>query len=640
MKKSILLLLVTYLSLCLSAQNNPLLLGVASYNGLNHSGSIIQYHQGDNTLVGQYNFPSSTSQNGPNASLSQGGNGKLYGLNITGGPFFNGSIYEYDYYNDTTITLSLFDTAVGIRPSGSLLMANNGLFYGLITNASGVTHIFSYQIGGTNVTQLASLPTNPNGGGTQLIQCHDGNLYGIASASYLISGSTYDTGSIFKYNIGSSTYSELYHFNHGSPSVIVEAGADTIYGMSTGDGIYGGGTIFRYVISTASYTDIYDFSGNLIAGNVFIHARDGNLYGVSSGFSHLIKYDLRNNTLADLHTFSSMPDGLSPCGIYQSNDSLIYGLTYSGGVNNLGTIFEYNINTSSYNKKVDLSTATGSYPGMSLISYTAGPPISTSPVDVRICLPDTAYFIASANGRNISTQWQVSADGGTTFSSIAGATDTIYSFVPSTSQNRYKYRAIFIGGAGADTSTAATLITDSITAYFTLQPSNTAHLWYATDLCVGSDLTYIWNWGDSTQYGSGDTPSHTYDTAGYYQICVHISDTIGCTANYCDSSLYLYKDQSSQMVQLSVILQSPNGINTITTDPQHISYYAAAIHFTETILKPSDIALYDLSGRVVIHQNSFTGNAWNINTDIASGVYIVHIQNDNYSGSKKIVITH
>ena len=54
-------------------------------------------------------------------------------------------------------------------------------------------------------------------------------------------------------------------------------------------------------------------------------------------------------------------------------------------------------------------------------------------------------------------QWQVSTDGGKTFSDIPGATIATLSFTTTTAQNGNEYRAVFINTVGTDTTSAATL---------------------------------------------------------------------------------------------------------------------------------------------------------------------------------------
>ncbi len=176
-------------------------------------------------------------------------------------------------------------------------------------------------------------------------------------------------------------------------------------------------------------------------------------------------------------------------------------------------------------------------------------------------------------------------------------------------------------------------------AHFTLQPSNTPHLWYALNQCSGTSLTYSWDWGDNSPVSTGDTPSHTYDSAGYYTICVTVANSQGCSDSYCDTSIYLFKDQSNQLVYVNVLQSLPLGISTMNADNMpDINYYAGAIHFSKAINIPTDMTLYDMSGRQIMSKNKFTGASITIDKNISQGVYLITLQNDDYTLSRKLAI--
>ena len=55
-------------------------------------------------------------------------------------------------------------------------------------------------------------------------------------------------------------------------------------------------------------------------------------------------------------------------------------------------------------------------------------------------------------------QWQVSTDGGLTWSNISGATSTTFTLsTTTTSENGYEYRAVFTNSLGSATTTVALL---------------------------------------------------------------------------------------------------------------------------------------------------------------------------------------
>ena len=90
----------------------------------------------------------------------------------------------------------------------------------------------------------------------------------------------------------------------------------------------------------------------------------------------------------------------------------------------------------------------------------APPTITSQPVSVTVAAGSTASFSATASGSPTPTvQWQFSADGGTSWSNISGATSTTYSFTTTIppSENGYEYEAVFTNSSGSATTNAATV---------------------------------------------------------------------------------------------------------------------------------------------------------------------------------------
>jgi hypothetical protein len=92
---------------------------------------------------------------------------------------------------------------------------------------------------------------------------------------------------------------------------------------------------------------------------------------------------------------------------------------------------------------------------------TTAPPIATQPASTAVTVGQTATFTVAAGApANCTTtlQWQVSTDGGTTYSNNGGATGatlTVSATTPAESGNRY--RVVATDAAGSTTSTAAIL---------------------------------------------------------------------------------------------------------------------------------------------------------------------------------------
>ena len=109
---------------------------------------------------------------------------------------------------------------------------------------------------------------------------------------------------------------------------------------------------------------------------------------------------------------------------------------------------------------------------LSVVLAQSPPEVIVGPADQSITYGSDASFYASAKGEPpITVQWQVSSDGGATFSNIIGETNnTLIITRPAVAHSGYKYRAVFSNGGGNTPTSAATLTlvaliaTPSITA--------------------------------------------------------------------------------------------------------------------------------------------------------------------------------
>ncbi len=176
-------------------------------------------------------------------------------------------------------------------------------------------------------------------------------------------------------------------------------------------------------------------------------------------------------------------------------------------------------------------------------------------------------------------------------------------------------------------------------AFFTLYPDSIIqHQYYAINMASGIPpiYTYTWSWGDGT-FSDGPYPSHTYSTAGYYNICLTITDSIGCTHTYCDSS-YLSKNSNS-MIYVNVI-QSTGFPETSVKNSFGIFPNPASNYVTLQLTQDISIAtikVYNLLGEL-----KNTTNTSHAKTDIdisklAAGVYIIEVVTDKNSYRQKFI---
>jgi hypothetical protein len=98
---------------------------------------------------------------------------------------------------------------------------------------------------------------------------------------------------------------------------------------------------------------------------------------------------------------------------------------------------------------------------------TAPPQVTLNPHSATVTAGDPVYFTVAGSGSPVpSVQWQVSSDGGKTFTDITGnpsAKTTTLVFITSTTDNGYQFRAVFTNSVGNAISSVATLRVESDT---------------------------------------------------------------------------------------------------------------------------------------------------------------------------------
>ena len=102
------------------------------------------------------------------------------------------------------------------------------------------------------------------------------------------------------------------------------------------------------------------------------------------------------------------------------------------------------------------------------------PAVTTNPITQVVAAGNTVTLIAAATGNPVpGVQWQISTDGGQTFTNITGATSTTYTFPASLDQNGDQFQAVFTNSQGTvTTSPAALTVTPANQLTFAVQPAD------------------------------------------------------------------------------------------------------------------------------------------------------------------------
>lgn len=145
---------------------------------------------------------------------------------------------------------------------------------------------------------------------------------------------------------------------------------------------------------------------------------------------------------------------------------------------------------------------------LTVTAYAAAPVITQEPSNQTVTEGQTAEFSAAASGAPTPTvQWQVSTDGGSTWSDIADATATTLSFTAALTDGGKRYRAVFTNSEGYATSAAAELTVNpqGVAPQITLHPVSqvvTAGLTAKFTAAATGTPTPTVQWQVSTDSGS------------------------------------------------------------------------------------------------------------------------------------------
>jgi uncharacterized repeat protein (TIGR03803 family) len=187
----------------------------------------------------------------------------------------------------------------------------------------------------------------------------DGALYGTT-----LGGGSNRAGTVFKVKPDGSGYATLHAFatngvDGQSPGALTQASDGALYGMTSIGGTNRAGTVYRLNADGSGYRLLHVFGsvagdgGNPGAG--LIEGGDGGLYGTtfwggSNGVGTVFRLSKDGNSYGVLYHFGqSASDGANPdTALAQGADGALYGTTFFGGTNDAGTVFKLNTNGGGY----------------------------------------------------------------------------------------------------------------------------------------------------------------------------------------------------------------------------------------------------------------------------------------------------
>ena len=328
--------------------------GVIYVGGQLLEGGIYEYDTLTKAFTILRNFGTAPNPQNPNTKLlylNAGSRPGLYGTTFFGGNKNSGSIFNYDLNNGTLNRLYNYGTpsSSGYFPAGPLMQASNGLLYGTtyqpIDVGGGYGVVYSFATGSRTYTVIHQTGSY---GPTNLIELN-GLLWGTTSY-----GGPGGQSTIFTINLTSNAFTTEYVFDSAVDGVEARglnlASDGKFYGITFTGGASGGGVIFSYESSSATFTPLYPLNSNTDGENCEnpLLEDSGVLYGACSAgatnaLGSIFSYNINTSTFDVLHEFTGGNDGQSGRSSIIRIGNSLYGTTEQGGAG-YGTIFRLDRN--------------------------------------------------------------------------------------------------------------------------------------------------------------------------------------------------------------------------------------------------------------------------------------------------------
>jgi subtilisin-like proprotein convertase family protein len=290
---------------------------------------------------------------------------------------------------------------------------------------------------------------------------------------------------------------------------------------------------------------------------------------------------------------------------------------------------------SSWELTFTIPTATNCSSAPRTVTVTVHAPISytTQPVNRTACQNSTVTFTAAATGTVQTTQWEVSTNGGSTWSPVTGATTTTLTLTnvqPSMSGYRYRL-ALSNSGCGTVYSNVVTLTVNPLpTVSLTLNPGGQTELrpgMQTTVTVTSSSAAASYQWfvnGVAQPQITGS--SYVVDAYHLGTYTVRVTDVNGCVNTSAGvtftalptSQLFIYPNPTSGAYYVTYYMRNP---------------------------VPVTINIIDMKGRRIVQRQESTTAPYTrfdfTNDKLAAGVYVIEFRNsdENLLAAGRLVVT-
>ncbi len=200
---------------------------------------------------------------------------------------------------------------------------------------------------------------------------------GVAISNNVLYGTTWEGGAygygcIFSIHTDGSNYKKILDFNDtngGYSGTTLNVIGYKLYGMTGQGGKYKYGCIFSIDTNGVGYKDMYDFNSSTQPGN-FMTLSNGYLFGMLGQYQYPAVYseiifsiDTNGTGYKTIHSFPAGGYGSQSGGLTQAGGKF-YGISRSGGTMGYGSIFSIDANGNNYKDLYDCDSLNGRLAGI------------------------------------------------------------------------------------------------------------------------------------------------------------------------------------------------------------------------------------------------------------------------------------
>lgn len=423
--------------------------GVATQGGPFDYGMIFQY----NLATGVYKRIIDLDVNTYSAFLTYCPiNGKFYGVSPSGSDSFLGTIFSYNPTTNTLANIVFFDDTNGSSPSVPMTLGSDGLLYGTTVGGgdNGAGIIFTINPSNDSFTIKKHLLANgPLSTCTPFLEISSGVFMAQSSGGPTPS----NQGSLYEYNSVTNTVTVRKALNNFTTAVqrtgnnpqggtIIKHTNGKIYGFNFSGGVSNHGTLFEYDPVSKNYVVKKDLTNTVTGGQpstaITMDPLTGLMYAKLNNTinNNLVEYNPTTDVLRTVYNFTMATEGGQCNTPIRTSTGRFIGVNSSGGLTDVGVMYEFKPATASVTKLMDFNYAPdGAYPNGSLMVAANG----------------VYYGIASAMMMDVVN---VSAQ------TVDGALSKVFSFNPTT--KTLTIICQLTGGNGSSTTAGGTAAVGSL----------------------------------------------------------------------------------------------------------------------------------------------------------------------------------